>query len=128
MEAGPRARLRLSGQEADVDVVLCLLFVLYLFPFAVAARYEHERLGWVLALNLLLGWTGVGWLAALYWARHPAPPAGAPAVRLRRGHLRLLGTPAGERTIARPSGAPGAASGRPTPTRDPSRAKIHAVH
>jgi hypothetical protein len=84
-----------------MEVVLCLLFVAYLLPFAVAARREHERLGWILAANFLLGWTVVGWFAVLYWARRPASPPAEPAVRLRRGHLRLLETPAGAGDLPR---------------------------
>jgi hypothetical protein len=84
-----------------VEVVICLLFVLYLLPFAVAARHEHERLGWILAANFLLGWTVIGWFAVLHWARRPAPPPAEPAVRLRRGHLRLLEPPDGARPVPR---------------------------
>jgi hypothetical protein len=80
-----------------VEVAICLLFVAYLAPFVVAARRDHERLGAILAVNLLLGWTGIGWLLALRWARHPTPPPEPPAVRLRRGHLRLLEPPVGGR-------------------------------
>jgi hypothetical protein len=73
-----------------MDVLLCLFFVAYLFPFAVAARHDHDRLGAVLAVNLLLGWTVVGWWVALWWARHPAPPPPEPVVLRRREHLRLI--------------------------------------
>lgn len=76
-----------------MEILLCLLFVAYLWPFAVAARHEHERLGAVLAANLLVGWTGVGWWLVLRWARRPAPPPLEPEVRLRREHLRLLAPP-----------------------------------
>jgi hypothetical protein len=76
-----------------VEVVICLLFVVYLIPFAVAARHEHERLGWILAANLLVGWTGIGWWLVLRWARRGAEPPPEPVVRVRRGHLRLLETP-----------------------------------
>jgi hypothetical protein len=76
-----------------VEVAICLIFVAYLTPFVVAARREHERIGAILALNLLLGWTGIGWLLALRWARRPALPVEPPAVSLRRGHLRLLESP-----------------------------------
>lgn len=75
-----------------MELVLCLLYTLYLAPFIVAARREHEHLGAVLALNLLVGWTGIGWLLVLRWARRPAPAA-EPGVRSRRGHLRLLEPP-----------------------------------
>jgi hypothetical protein len=76
-----------------MEVALCLLFALYLAPFMVAARNDHERIGGVLAVNLLLGWTGIGWLVALRWARRPAPPPPEPVVVARRGHLRLLASP-----------------------------------
>jgi len=84
-----------------VEVVLCLLCAVYLAPFIVAARREHERLGAVLALNLLVGWTGIGWLLALRWARRP-PKATEPAVRSRRGHLRLLEPPPSRQDDAAP--------------------------
>lgn len=86
-----------------MEVLLCLLFVAYLLPFAVAARHEHERLGLVLAANLLLGWTGIGWWLVLRWARRPARPAQEPVVLARRGHLRLLETGGGDGAAARPS-------------------------
>jgi hypothetical protein len=94
-----------------MEVVLCLLCALYLAPFIIAARREHERLGGVLALNLLVGWTGIGWLLALRWALRPSP-APEPAVRARRGHLRLLEPP------------PGSAARRPPPVRTISPRKF----
>jgi hypothetical protein len=102
-----------------VDVVLCLLCVAYLIPFAVAARNEHERLGWVFAANLLLGWTVVGWLATLAWALRPPPRPLEPAVRLRRAHLRLLEplAPDGAAPPAPPAGSAKRAPGTPPITR-----------
>jgi len=79
-----------------VEIAICLLFVAYLLPFAVAARHEHPRLGLVLAANLLLGWTGIGWWLVLRWARRPPTPAPEPVVLARRGHLRLLAGGAGD--------------------------------
>jgi len=96
-----------------VEVVICLLFVAYLFPFAVAARREHERLGWILAANFLLGWTVVGWLAVLHWALRPAAPPPEPAVRLRRGHLRLLEPPGSGAEVHHLAGRRDGASRRP---------------
>lgn len=46
---------------------LLALFV-YFIPASVAlARSHHSTLA-ILALNLLLGWTFLGWVAALVWA------------------------------------------------------------
>jgi hypothetical protein len=83
----------------------------------VAARREHERIGAILAVNLLLGWTGIGWHLALRWARHPAVPVEPPAVRLRRGHLRLLEPPASvsPRVPAAGSGSRTASARAPRP-------------
>ncbi len=60
-------------------LMLFLLFVillgwLYIWPSIVATRRKHPRMGSVCALNLLLGWTIVGWFAAMAWARTAPPP------------------------------------------------------
>lgn len=40
----------------------------YLLPIIVAAFRRHPRQRAIVRLNLLLGWTGIGWLYALAWA------------------------------------------------------------
>lgn len=65
---------------------------LYFLPTFVVAARQHHNGGAILALNLLLGWTLLGWVAALVWsltavsrpdgirdgdAPVPAPPAGS---------------------------------------------------
>jgi hypothetical protein len=44
------------------------LFGLFLAPTIVAASRSHRNLLAIFVLNLLLGWTGFGWIAALIWA------------------------------------------------------------
>ncbi|PVM88189.1 iduronate sulfatase [Caulobacter radicis] len=57
---------------AIVQVVLAGL--VYLIPFWAASSRGHPRKMSILALNLLLGWTMVGWAAALIWAlTRPSP-------------------------------------------------------
>jgi hypothetical protein len=54
---------------------LCgLLIAMYFLPTLIAsARNLHSRIG-ILMVNLFLGWTFVGWVAALIWAiAAPAP-------------------------------------------------------
>lgn len=41
-------------------------FVLYFLPSLIGARKRNTNA--IFALNLLLGWTVIGWIAALVWA------------------------------------------------------------
>lgn len=43
-------------------------FALYLLPVYEAWKREHPNLTGVVLLNLLLGWTVLGWIGALIWA------------------------------------------------------------
>jgi T4 superinfection immunity protein len=45
-------------------LALCLYFV----PAFIAFRAKHSNAGALFALNLLLGWTVIGWIVALVWA------------------------------------------------------------
>ncbi len=40
----------------------------YMVPTVVAAVRDHERKTSIFWLNLLLGWTIIGWIVALVWA------------------------------------------------------------
>ncbi|MES2570324.1 MAG: superinfection immunity protein [Verrucomicrobiota bacterium] len=42
-------------------------FFVYTVPTWLASRRNHERLFAIATLNVLLGWTLIGWLAALHW-------------------------------------------------------------
>lgn len=64
-------------------LVLFGLVVVYLLPSIIAAERGHMSSGAIFALNLLAGWTALGWLAALVWSltadtrdnRYPAAAA-----------------------------------------------------
>ena len=47
---------------------VCVLLGLYCLPGLIAYRRRHPNLGGIVALNLLLGWTFLGWVVALVWA------------------------------------------------------------
>jgi hypothetical protein len=50
-----------------VIVLLCVLgFVLYFLPSFIA--WNKRNSGAIIALNILLGWTFVGWVVALVWS------------------------------------------------------------
>ncbi|MGA7500764.1 MAG: superinfection immunity protein [Isosphaeraceae bacterium] len=66
--------------EPARDVIGCLLFILliiaigvvafglYFWPTLIARQRNHPNTAAILALNLLLGWTFVGWVIALVWS------------------------------------------------------------
>jgi len=45
-----------------------LVLVLYVFPAGTASSRGHRDAPAIWALNLLLGWTVIGWIIALVWA------------------------------------------------------------
>lgn len=48
--------------------LLLILLGLYLLPSFVASSRRHRNANAIIVLNLLLGWTFLGWVAALVWA------------------------------------------------------------
>lgn len=45
-----------------------ILLTLYFVPSLVAVSRKHHNEGAIFLLNLLLGWTFIGWVVALVWA------------------------------------------------------------
>jgi len=63
-----------------MEIVLFLIVLgLYFTPVFVASSRDHPNTGAILALNILLGWTLLGWVAALVWAMTSPAPTVAPA-------------------------------------------------
>jgi hypothetical protein len=50
------------------DAAGLVLAALYFIPAFVAGCRGHRNTGAIVALNLLLGWTIIGWIGALVWA------------------------------------------------------------
>jgi len=44
------------------------LALLYMLPTIIAAVQQRTNTGAIAALNVLLGWTFIGWVVALVWA------------------------------------------------------------
>lgn len=49
-------------------IVIALLSGGYLLPFSVALWRNHPVLMKIFLVNLILGWTIIGWVVALVWA------------------------------------------------------------
>ncbi len=50
------------------DMLVLILIPIYLLPSFIAFRRSHTNGVAILLLNLLLGWTALGWIAALIWS------------------------------------------------------------
>jgi hypothetical protein len=49
-------------------IILIILLVLYFVPSIVGYSRNHKQTTPILLLNIFLGWTALGWVAALVWA------------------------------------------------------------
>jgi hypothetical protein len=69
------------------QLILGVMFGIYLAPSIVAVVRGHHRWPWIGFLNFATGWTVAGWIAALLWSvtgiRQPAAimPIGSTAFR-----------------------------------------------
>lgn len=72
MELGPLAQHELVRSLA----VACMSLLAYLFPSLVAWYRAHHNTAAIVACNLLLGWTVVGWIGTFIWALTRPPVKG----------------------------------------------------
>ena len=49
-------------------LLVVLTFVLYFLPAVIAFLRKHKNKLAIFLLNLLLGWTVLGWVASLIWS------------------------------------------------------------
>lgn len=59
-------------------ITLVVLAVLYFIPYGVAHSRNHPSRTGIGLLNLLLGWSILGWLVALIWAASGRPGTAEP--------------------------------------------------
>lgn len=55
-------------------IVLVAAVALYFLPALIADRRKRHDLMIIALFNAVLGWTGLGWVLALFWALQPNPP------------------------------------------------------
>jgi hypothetical protein len=58
-------------------LVRVIAALLYFFPTIAASRYRHPRQLTILYLNILIGWTVVGWVIVLRWALQASRRSGS---------------------------------------------------
>jgi hypothetical protein len=88
--------LGFARHDADlmgpVDLVLFVLGALvYLLPTGLALYRDCRSVAWIALVNVFLGWTVLGWFAAMGWAaagkvRVAAHPASTPPTHPVPGH------------------------------------------
>jgi CHASE2 domain-containing sensor protein len=62
-----------------------LLAVLHFAPTFIAVNRRHPRRIAIFVINLLFGWTIIGWIVALVWSLSPPrEPATAPVLQTQR--------------------------------------------
>ena len=68
------ASLVVLASGGSVLVGLIIVAIPYFAPSIVAFVRHHHNQWAIFALNLLLGWTGLGWIGALVWSlTRPSP-------------------------------------------------------
>jgi type VI protein secretion system component VasK len=59
--------------ESMFESLMAALIIVYFVPSADAWDRDHPKARTISLFNLLFGWTVVGWIAALAWARTDSP-------------------------------------------------------
>lgn len=67
----------------DQGVFVVIIFILvagllYFLPTIIATRRDHKNMVPLFLFNLLLGWTFLGWVAALVWSFSAQEPVSKP--------------------------------------------------
>ena len=57
-----------EGSLLESSLVFVFGSIIYLIPAVVAYMRKHNNRAAIIMLNILLGWTLIGWVGALVWA------------------------------------------------------------
>jgi uncharacterized membrane protein len=68
IQAGAANDQRVNNVEVTFAWIIAVVTLLYMLPWAVAATRGKSNSVAIALLNLLLGWTFIGWVAALVMA------------------------------------------------------------
>lgn len=62
--------MEMGGEEGATEALVSMVIIipLYFLPAFLAAHRDHHQANPIFLLNLFLGWTGIGWIAALIWS------------------------------------------------------------
>lgn len=57
-----------SSSSVPFILLNAFLWAFYFVPSLIAWSRKHRSLPAIIALNILLGWTGLGWIGAFVWS------------------------------------------------------------
>jgi len=57
-----------NKMEAQEMILIVIAMVIYFLPSIIAMVRKNTQTLAIFILNLILGWTGLGWVGALVWA------------------------------------------------------------
>ena len=78
----------ISPYNMEFILILLPVAALYFLPSIVAEVKNHHSSGLVFLVNLLAGWTLIGWIAALIWAGSGPFRSASGSVVTRQTHVR----------------------------------------
>jgi hypothetical protein len=55
-------------------IEIIILIVLYLLPTIIAVRKKHHKTVAIAIFNIVLSWSVLGWIAALFWSMATGQP------------------------------------------------------
>jgi hypothetical protein len=64
----------MNGNVVAQIIAAVLALAVYFLPSILADRRKRHDVLTLALFNACLGWTGFGWLLALYWSLQPNPP------------------------------------------------------
>jgi hypothetical protein len=67
-DAIPASVNRKDGDVMEYLILGLVVLTIYMIPTIVANKRGHPQVVAICALNILLGWTFLGWVVALVWA------------------------------------------------------------
>ncbi|MDQ0351947.1 hypothetical protein J2R98_001779 [Alkalibacillus filiformis] len=51
-----------------IAIFSAFVLLLYFTPTLMAIKHRHQYKTWIMTLNLIVGWTLLGWLFVLIWS------------------------------------------------------------
>ncbi|MDN5851126.1 MAG: superinfection immunity protein, partial [Nitrococcus sp.] len=60
--------MNFEGLDLPTLIAIAGVFITYAMPWCIAALRDHHRQYMIGLLNMLLGWTVIGWVVAFLWA------------------------------------------------------------